>query len=145
MYFVIHKLPIFVPMINILIIEDQPMFRDSIATQLDMQPDFQVTGKVASYGDGIQFIKEHPETDIVVMEPGNFITADYSVSRTRTLRLFCFPRIRYRLLWLDLSIQVRRVWFPSKMKWTTSFPAFALSNPESFIYQRVSRKWLSTC
>jgi len=79
MYFVIHKLPIFVPMINILIIEDQPMFRDSIATQLDMQPDFQVTGKVASYGDGIQFIKEHPETDIVVMEPGNFITADYSV------------------------------------------------------------------
>jgi DNA-binding NarL/FixJ family response regulator len=55
-------------MIQVLIVDDDPFIRESLKLILDLDPELQVIGTCGNGEEGYQFVKLHPETQIVLMD-----------------------------------------------------------------------------
>jgi len=55
-------------MIQLVIVDDDPFIRDSLKLILDLDPELTVIGTCGDGEEGYRFVKEHPETDIVLMD-----------------------------------------------------------------------------
>ncbi|MFC4305718.1 response regulator [Cohnella boryungensis] len=55
-------------MIQLLIVDDDPFIRESLKLILDLDPEIQVIGTCGNGEESFQFVKAHPETNIVLMD-----------------------------------------------------------------------------
>ncbi len=55
-------------MIQLVIVDDDPFIRESLKLILDLDPDLTVIGTCGDGEEVYRFVKEHPETDIVLMD-----------------------------------------------------------------------------
>jgi len=55
-------------MIRLVIVDDDPFIRESLKLILDLDPDLHVIGTCGDGEEGYRFVRDHPETDIVLMD-----------------------------------------------------------------------------
>ncbi|MFC4601943.1 response regulator [Cohnella hongkongensis] len=55
-------------MIHLVIVDDDPFIRESLKLILDLDPELTVIGACGDGEEGYRFVRDHPETDVVLMD-----------------------------------------------------------------------------